>query len=91
MKTWCFEKNVPATELATVLAKAKKRKREEGKETRIFYNGTEIDEKRIARFKRRELGEVALASPSAGKSFFFSLVLVITIAADSRDKLHLLE
>lgn len=65
MKTWCFEKNVPATELATVLAKAKKRKREEGKETRIFYNGTEIDEKRIARFKRRELGEVALASPSA--------------------------
>lgn len=89
MKAWGFEKNVPATELATVLAKAEKRKREEGKETRMFYHGTEIDGRRIARFKRRELGQAVLASPSAGKSLF--AVLVIAVAADNCDKSHLRE
>jgi hypothetical protein len=53
--------------LATVIAKSQKRKRDAEKETVFFYHGAKITTEKIARFKRRDLGSVAVASPSAGE------------------------
>jgi hypothetical protein len=50
-----------------MLAKSEKRKREDGKETAIFYHGLEVTAEKIARFKRRGLDVAAVASASASE------------------------
>lgn len=67
LKEWNFEKYVPASQMRILVAKAKKRAREEHKET-VFFNGeTQIAPERINLFKKRKFTrEVEAASPSAG-------------------------
>jgi len=68
LKEWKFEKNVSASDMTIVLAKAEKRAREEGKETAIFHGGNQITKERIEQFKRRKtFREEVMMSPSAGR------------------------
>jgi tetratricopeptide (TPR) repeat protein len=75
LKTWNFDKNVSATDMGIVAAKAEKRAREEGKETIFFYGESQILPERIEYFKRRKTTKLAdAASPSAGR---FQILLVL--------------
>lgn len=67
MKEWRFEKNISATDLSIIVAKAEKRVREEGKQTVFFHGNSEITRERIEQFKRRKTTKVIEAgSPSPG-------------------------
>jgi hypothetical protein len=53
--------------MKTVIAKAKKRAREEGKETAFFHNGILMPIEKIHNFKKRKtIRESDLPSPGAG-------------------------
>jgi hypothetical protein len=68
LKEWRFEKNISATDMSIIVAKAEKRVREEGKETVFFHGQSEITRERIEQFKRRKTTKaVEEALPSAGK------------------------
>ncbi len=54
LDSWKFNKNVKTEEMLFVVAKAEKKAGEEGKETVFFYEGVEIKEDKIERFKRRK-------------------------------------
>jgi hypothetical protein len=54
LKEWRFEKNISATDMNIIVAKAEKRVREEGKETVFFHGQSEITQERIEQFKRRK-------------------------------------
>jgi hypothetical protein len=54
--------------MSVVLAKANKRKLEEGKETAVYVDGRPVDEKRMERFRERRSTKESLASPSAHTS-----------------------
>ena len=64
---WKFDKNISATDMNVLVAKAEKRLHEEGKET-VFYMGTsQITRERIEQFKRRKVTkEIQTVSPEAG-------------------------
>jgi hypothetical protein len=67
LKEWRFEKNISATDMNIIVAKAEKRVREEGKETVFFHGKTEITRERIEQFKRRKTTKaIEEALPSAG-------------------------
>ncbi len=65
---WNFNKNISATDMNVLVAKAEKRLHEEGKET-VFYMGTsQITRERIEQFKRRKVTkEIQIVSPEAGE------------------------
>jgi hypothetical protein len=68
LKAWNFDKNVSATDMGIVAAKAEKRAREEGKETIFFHGDSQILPERIEYFKRRKIMKLAdAASPTAGR------------------------
>jgi hypothetical protein len=74
---WNFDKNISATDMNVLVAKAEKRLHEEGKET-VFYMGTfQITRERIEQFKRRKVTkEIQTVSPEAcewksSRIFFF--------------------
>jgi hypothetical protein len=54
LEEWRFEKNIWATDMSIIVAKAEKRGREEGKETVFFHGQSEITRERIEQFKRRK-------------------------------------
>ena len=67
LKEWRFEKNISATDMNIIVAKADKRVREEGKETVFFHGQSEITRERIDQFKRRKTTKTAEeVLPSAG-------------------------
>jgi hypothetical protein len=67
LKEWKFDKNISATNMSIVVAKAEKRAREEGKETVFFHGDCQISPERIQQFKRRKTSKIAEAeSPAAG-------------------------
>lgn len=55
MKEWDFEKNVPAKEMLFMVAKAKKRELEDGKETVFYRNGITVDQSKVENFKKQKL------------------------------------
>jgi hypothetical protein len=52
--------------MAVVVAKAEKRKHEEGKETVIYVDGRPFGVQRLETFKKRKSMKEIVASPSAG-------------------------
>jgi uncharacterized protein (DUF427 family) len=68
LKEWHFDKNISATDMGTLVAKAEKRLYEEGKET-VFYLGmSQITRERLEQFKRRKLTkEAGAVIPGGGK------------------------
>ena len=55
LKLWGFEKNVPARDMRLIVAMVEKRKREEGKETRVYFKDRLVEPKKMERFKKRKL------------------------------------
>jgi hypothetical protein len=54
--------------MRVLIAKGEKRKRDEGKETRFFYSGTEIKPERFENFKKRNNTKyMDVASPTVGE------------------------
>ncbi|CZR56273.1 uncharacterized protein PAC_06161 [Phialocephala subalpina] len=65
-KEWGFDKNLSKNDMAILVAKAEKRKRDDGKETKFYNGGQEIRSERLAGFKKRKMAETIDApSPSA--------------------------
>ena len=79
LKEWMFEKNVSATDMSIIAAKAEKRARE-GKETVFFHGHSEITRERIDQFKRRKTTKaVEPISPSAGTAHTQRRDLTLTL------------
>jgi hypothetical protein len=57
IKEWKFEKHLKAENMMTVLTKAEKRARDEGKESIFFHAGSEISNQRIVNFKKRKIAQ----------------------------------
>ncbi len=55
LKEWNFEKYLNRRDMSTLVAKAKKRKRDEGKETIFAHHGIEIGKEKFDNFKRRKI------------------------------------
>ena len=54
--------------MKVIVAKADKRKLDEGKETVFFHHGVKVASTRIENFKKRKVTkDVDVASPNAGK------------------------
>jgi hypothetical protein len=66
-KEWGLRKNIPARDMAVVVAKTEKRKHVEGKETIIFVDGRPLGQQRAEHFKKRKSAKDTVASPSARK------------------------
>ncbi|MCJ1476258.1 hypothetical protein MMC13_004924 [Lambiella insularis] len=54
-KLWGFDKNIPAREMGLIVTMVEKRKREDGKDTQVFYKERPVPLKKMNRFKRRKL------------------------------------
>jgi len=68
LKEWNYDKYLSAEEMSIIVAKAEKRKTEDGKETVFFRNDSQITLERIENFKKRKSTLMAdPASPSAGE------------------------
>ena len=68
LKEWSFEKYLPADSMKVIVAKANKRKLDEGKETVFFHHGVKVASTRIETFKKRKVTkDVDVDSPNAGK------------------------
>jgi hypothetical protein len=68
LKEWKFDKNISATDMSVLVAKAGKRMRDEGKRTVFFLGESQITRERIEQFKRRKLTrEIDDISAEAGK------------------------
>jgi hypothetical protein len=68
LKEWKFDKNISATDMSVLVAKAGKRMRDEGKRTVFFLGESQITRERIEQFKRRKLTrEIDDVSAEAGK------------------------
>jgi hypothetical protein len=68
LKEWKFDKNISATDMGVLVAKAGKRMRDEGKMTVFFLGESQITRDRIEQFKRRKLTrEIDDVSAEAGK------------------------
>ncbi|MCJ1306284.1 hypothetical protein MMC08_009104 [Hypocenomyce scalaris] len=65
LKQWKFEKNLKASDMKILVAKAYKRAREDNKGTKFRFRGREMDREKMDRFKKRTTQEEELASPSA--------------------------
>ncbi|MCJ1403929.1 hypothetical protein MMC11_007152 [Xylographa trunciseda] len=67
-KLWGFDKNVPARDMGAIVALVEKRKREDGKDSLVFFKGRPINPLKMERYKRRKMdrGEIgdAVAIPS---------------------------
>ncbi|KAF8858195.1 hypothetical protein BDZ45DRAFT_403561 [Acephala macrosclerotiorum] len=59
IKEWRFKKNIPAKELGFMVAKAEKRKLEEGKDTEFRRHGLLVDDSKVEQFKKRRITTVA--------------------------------
>lgn len=65
---WNFDKNISATDMNVLVAKAEKRLHEEGKETVFCIGTSQITRERIAQFKRRKVTkETQTVSPEASE------------------------
>lgn len=66
---WGFEKNVAARDMKIIVALVEKRKREEGKETRVYFKDRLVEPKKMERFKKRKLAmhDAEQDTLSAGK------------------------
>jgi hypothetical protein len=69
MKEWNFNKNLPATSMNIMIAKAEKRRREEGKETMFRHGDLLIRPEKFENFKKRKTTKVVaeILSPTASK------------------------
>jgi len=66
LKEWTYEKNLTSKDLSVIIAKERKRKNDEEKETVFYHWNSEISSERIERFwKAQKTSEVA--SPGAGE------------------------
>ncbi|CZS88978.1 uncharacterized protein RAG0_00475 [Rhynchosporium agropyri] len=54
LKEWRFEKNLSKHDMEIIVAKARKRSRDESKNTIFFYGATQIRPERIENFKKRK-------------------------------------
>ncbi|KAE9378333.1 hypothetical protein N431DRAFT_399930, partial [Stipitochalara longipes BDJ] len=64
LKEWRFDKNISATDMNFLVAKAEKRLHDEGKETVFFSGISQITRERIEQFKRRKISrELDKVSP----------------------------
>ncbi|MCJ1438694.1 hypothetical protein MMC27_008084 [Xylographa pallens] len=54
-KLWGFDKNVPARDMGVIVALVEKRKREDGKDSLIFFKGRSIKTIKMERYKRRKM------------------------------------
>ncbi|MCJ1293143.1 hypothetical protein MMC34_004696 [Xylographa carneopallida] len=54
-KLWGFDKNVPARDMSVIVALVEKRKREDDKDSLVFYKGRFIQTMKMQRFKRRKM------------------------------------
>ena len=54
-KLWGFDKNVPARDMGIIVALVEKRKREDGKDSQVFFRGRLIKPMKMERFKRRKM------------------------------------
>ncbi|MCJ1415456.1 hypothetical protein MMC32_001788 [Xylographa parallela] len=55
IKLWGFDKNVPARDMRVIVALVEKRKRDDGKDSLIFYKGRYIKSMKMERYKRRKM------------------------------------
>lgn len=55
IKEWKLEKNVPSSDMSFIVAKAEKRKSEEGKETTFYRGGILVDRTKIEQSKKRKI------------------------------------
>jgi len=74
MKEWDFEKNVPTKDRRFIVAKARKRELEEGKQTMFSRNGMRIDHDKIESFKKKKLNEDNAVSPSTPGEFSIQFI-----------------
>ncbi|PVH87417.1 hypothetical protein DL98DRAFT_525470 [Cadophora sp. DSE1049] len=54
LKEWRFEKNLSKHDMEIIVAKARKRTRDESKDTIFYYGSTQIRPERIENFKKRK-------------------------------------
>jgi hypothetical protein len=65
---WNLKKNIPAKDMGILVAKAKKRERDQGKETVFFHGDSQVAPDRFQHFKRRKTTVmIDTASPTAGR------------------------
>ncbi|MCJ1389929.1 hypothetical protein MMC18_002786 [Xylographa bjoerkii] len=64
-KLWGFDKNVPAHDMAAIVALVEKRKREDGKESLVFFKGRLIKTMKMERYKRRKMVQEKIGEPAA--------------------------
>jgi hypothetical protein len=69
LKEWRFDKYLSTTDMQIIVNKSEKRAREEGKNTRFFYNGVPLLDQKIQNFKKRKTTiETCTETTSAGKT-----------------------
>lgn len=69
LKEWRFEKNLSKHDMEIIVAKARKRARDESKDTVFFYGNTQVRPERIENFKKRKtVSGKYVVSSRAGKS-----------------------
>lgn len=89
MKEWNFDKYLPAAHMNVMIAKAEKRRRDEGKETAFLHGNTEIRPARFDSFKRRKATTIEnMPSPSAGTPFV-NLKVTLSFANTGHYQQHL--